>query len=214
VTVGGVWLDGNFNGRVVDMPVAMFRRLYGTAEPPDTVRVSPAAGTSLSQLRATLVGARLDPDLTIETPAQVVTRASNSVSHQLDAFSALQRGLLAVAFIAVLSTLLLVGVQRRREIGLLAAIGMEPRQLGRLIAVEAIGVAIMGAVLATAGGILLDLAFYFNIPLIVGYQDPLGFSFTSLALWAPVSAIIVLAAAALPAWRTSRIQILDALQYE
>ena len=214
VTVGGVWLNGNFNGRVVDMPVALFRRLYGDVEPPDTIRVTPAPGIGLDTLKARLVAARLDPDLVVQTPAQVVQRASNDVGHQLDTFNALQRGLLVVAFIAVLSTLLLVGVQRRREVGLLAAIGMEPGQLGRMVLVEALGVGLLASVTAIAGGVLMNLAFNYNIPLIVGYKDPLRFAFWSLLLWIPVTIALVLAAAALPAWRTSRLEVLEAVQYE
>ena len=39
-------------------------------------------------------------------------------------------------------------------------------------------------------------------------------NWTALAVYIPVALAVVLAAAVLPAWRTSRLQVLEALQYE
>jgi putative ABC transport system permease protein len=213
VTVGGIWGNGNFNGRVVDMPMALLERLYGP-QPADAVGVIAAPGQSVTGLAHRIRAANLDPGLRIDTPAQLVARVSNDVSRQLAPFDALQRGLLVVAFVAVLSTLLLVGVQRHRELGLLAAVGMEPSQLSFMTLAEAAAVGVIAVLLSVVGAAGMTVAFYFVVPIIVGFHDPLRFSFGSLAVSGPAAIIVVMAAAALPAWRTSRLEVLEALQYE
>jgi ABC-type antimicrobial peptide transport system permease subunit len=54
----------------------------------------------------------------------------------------------------------------------------------------------------------------FLIPILVGFRDPLRMDFTSVAIYGTVGMVVVLAAAAWPAWRTSRLEVLEALQYE
>jgi putative ABC transport system permease protein len=213
VSVGGVWADGNFNGRVVDMPMTLFQRLFGN-QPPDGVGLIAAPDTPPDVLAARIVAAHLDPYVSVDTPAQLTSRLTRDISRQLAPFDALQRGLLLVAFIAVLSTLLLVGVQRRRELALLAAVGMEPGQLGRMTLAEALAVACIGLVASIVGAVGMNVAFTFIVPILVGYRDPMRFDFGSLAVWAPVAVLVVMAAALLPAWRTSRVEVLAGLQYE
>ena len=59
----------------------------------------------------------------------------------------LQRALLLMAFVAVLSTLLLVGIQRQRQLGLLAAVGMAPREIAGMVLAEAAMVGVCAVVL-------------------------------------------------------------------
>jgi putative ABC transport system permease protein len=136
------------------------------------------------------------------------------VSSQLAPFWALQRGLLVVAFVAVLSTLLLVGVQRWRELGLLAAVGMRPSELFRMVMSEAAVVAVVGVVL----GIVLAVGQFESsrqvIPIFIGYKDPFRLAGGSLLVYGPLVVFVVLVAAALPAWRTSRLEVVESLRYE
>lgn len=213
VTVGGVWRNGNFNGNVVDMPMWLLRRLYGN-QPSTGVGLIAARDVGPAELAQRVRTAHLDPDLQVDTPAQLTARFTRQISRQLSPFEALQRGLLVVAFIAVLSTLLLVGVQRRREMGLLAAIGMEPSQMARMTVTEGIAVGIIGVILGVAGAVVMNIAFFFIIPILIGWQDPLRFDFFSLLLWGPIGIIIVTAAAVMPAWRNAHLEVLEALQYE
>ena len=119
-----------------------------------------------------------------------------------------------MAFIAVVSTLLLVGVQRRRELGLLAAVGMEPAELSGMVLVEGLTVGFVGSVLSSVAAVGMYTAFNLTTPLVIGFKNPWRLEPTSLVVWVPVALATVLAAAALPAWRTSRVQVVEALQYE
>jgi putative ABC transport system permease protein len=213
VRVGGVWADGRFNGKIVDMPMWLFHKLYG-ARSPDTVGLIAAAGITPVQLAVTLRAAKLDPALQVDTPAERVARLSRAIGHQLAPFDALQRSLLSVSFVAVLSTLLLVGAQRRRELGILAAVGMTPGQLAVMTLTEGAAIGLISVFLSAFGAVAMEIALFLVMPIIIGLHAPLRFDFTSLLVWAPIEVLVVAAAAALPAQRNSRLEVIPALRYE
>ena len=121
---------------------------------------------------------------------------------------------MATAFVAVLTTLLLVGVQRRRELGLLAAVGMQPKELARMVLVEALLVAIVGSIV----GILVALPMYGGLlliaPVLIGFKEPFVVDPTTAVIYSVVAVVVALLGAAWPAWRTSKVEVLSALQYE
>src|SRR6185437_595368 len=86
----------------------------------------------------------------------------DSISKQIDQFVNLIFGLLALAlFIAVLgivNTLALSVYERTCEIGLLRAVGMTRRQLRRMVRLEAMLIAVFGALLGLALGALFGWA--------------------------------------------------------
>jgi putative ABC transport system permease protein len=193
--------------------MSLFRRLYGD-QPPTGLGLIADRKVGAVELAKSVRAARLDPELRVDTPAQLTARLTRDVGRQLTPFKALQRGLLLVAFVAVLSTLLLVGVQRRREMGLLAAVGMEPAQLARMTIVEGVAVGAIGVALSVIAAVGTTIAFSLITPIIIGFRDPLRFDFLSLLFWGPVAIVVVTAAAVMPAWRNARLEVLEALQYE
>jgi putative ABC transport system permease protein len=209
----GVQQDGDFGGNNVLMSVPLLERLYGP-QPVDAVEVQPVDGVSAAQLAATIKAAHLDPDLRVQTAAELADDISKGVDQQLASLWSLQRALLVTAFVAVLSTLLLVGVQRRRELALLAAVGMEPKELSRMILFEAALVAVAGAV----AGLIVSVPMYGSLlligPVLLGFKEPFAVNLGSAVLYTIVAVIVALLGAAWPAWRTSRIEVLPALQYE
>jgi putative ABC transport system permease protein len=209
----GVWQYGDFNGRSATIPMGLLERLYGPQRP-ISLEVRPGPGLSPEELTRRISAAHLDPDLVARTPVQVAAVASRDIRQQLAPFWAIQRSLLLVAFIAVISTLLLVGAQRRRELGLLAAVGMRPSELARMVLTEAGVIGLIGVVVGALMSFGMYVAMFFVIPILIGYKDPFRLDFASVALYGPISVVIVLAAAVWPAWRTAHIEVLPALQYE
>lgn len=213
VPVDGIWRDGNLGGRAVTMPISLFERLFGD-QPPLNFGLIPEPGLNAEQLAERVRAADVQPGLIVEDPAQFAADITKSVNDQLSPFTAMQRGLLLVAFVAVLSTLLLVGVQRRRELGLLAAVGMEPSQLARMTVAEGVSAGVIGLVLALSGSVIIEVAFHLVLPIIIGFKDPLRFDFVSYGIWGGVSLALVALAALIPAWRNARVPVLESLQYE
>lgn len=209
----GVHANGDFGGHNVQMTYALLERLYGP-QPVDGVNVVPKPGVSDEQLKAEILGANLDPDLRAQTAAELAADISDGVAEQLASFWALQRALLATAFVAVLTTLLLVGVQRRRELGLLAAVGMQPRELARMVLTEATVIGVAGAIAGVLVAIPMFGAMLLIAPVLIGFSEPFIIDPMSAIVYGFVAVLVAVLGAAWPAWRTSRIEVLSALQYE
>ena len=116
-----------------------------------------------------------------------------------------------VSMFGVINVLVLSVFERTREIGMLRAVGMTRRQVRRMIRHESIVTALIGATLGIAVGIFLaglttialsDYGVVFAIP------------YRSLAIFVVVAIVAGMLAAILPARRASRLNVLEALQYE
>jgi putative ABC transport system permease protein len=211
--VMGIWQDGDFGGRNATMAVAHIERRFGP-QPTAQLTIRPAAGISPDTVAQRIRAAHLDPKLQVLTPAELAEVAADDVGQQLASFWAIQRAMLLVAFVAVLSTLLLVGVQRKRELGLLAAVGMPPGDMARMVISEAGAVGTTGIGLGVISGIIMSIGMLAVTIVLIGYKDPLSFDFAALPVAAVIGIAVVLLASGVPAWRTSRIEVVEALQYE
>ena len=116
-----------------------------------------------------------------------------------------------VSLFGVINTLVLSVFERTRELGMLRAVGMTRRQVRRMVRHESVITALIGAALGLPLGIFLaalvtrglaDEGVAFSLPLV-----PLVI-FTVAAMIAGVLAAIA------PARRASRLNVLEALQYE
>lgn len=209
----GVVQDGDFGGRNVQMSYSLLEKIFGP-QPVSGVNAIPVPGVSTEQLAAEIKAAQIDPDLRAQTATELAKDITSEIEDQLASFWALQRALLATAFVAVLSTLLLVGVQRRRELGLLAAVGMQPSELARMVLIEAVLVAVVGAVV----GVFVSVPMYGGLllvaPVLIGFKEPFVVDPISALVYVFVAVVVALLGSAWPAWRTSRIEVLSALAYE
>ena len=213
VKVMGVWENGDFGGRHVFMTLSRLEELYGPQAYGD-VYLTPARGVSPDELVSRVHRAGLDPAVQAQTPDVLLANIIDELGYQLGSFWAIQRGLMVVAFVAVLATLLLMGVQRRRELGLLGAVGMQPTELGRMVVAEAAVVGITGTVLAVIGGVGIILAFLAITPVVIGYRDPFTVDLGTAAVYGLLVTVIVIVAALMPAVRAARVNLVEALQYE
>jgi putative ABC transport system permease protein len=135
---------------------------------------------------------------------------------QVDAFLVLFTGLLALALlIAVLgiaNTLALSVVERTREIGLLRAVGMSRGQVRVMVAGESVVTALFGAVVGSVTGLALGRV-------VVAALDDQGLgSFAvpvgEMLVWLGLAAVAGVVAAALPARKAARLDVLRAISYE
>ena len=116
-----------------------------------------------------------------------------------------------VSLLGIVNTLALGVVERTREIGLLRAAGMTRRQVRRMVRWESVLTAVVGA----ASGIALGLGLAGVVTALFGDE---GFGFAvPVAVLTAIVFVAVLAgviAAALPARRAARLDVLQAVTVE
>ncbi len=116
-----------------------------------------------------------------------------------------------ISLFGMINTLVLAVFERTRELGMLRAVGMTRRQVRRMIRHEAILTSLIGAGIGLPLGVgLAALAVRSLSDFGVGFSLPVA----TLAAFTVVAVVAGLLAALLPARRASRLNVLNALQYE
>jgi putative ABC transport system permease protein len=213
VKVAGIWVNAQQNGFNVTLSVPLYKRLFGIAAPHD-VLVRPERGVSEVELARRIEAADLDPDLFAMTAEETTNRLADEVGEQGEAFWILQRTLLFVALVGTLSTLLLAGIQRRREIGVLGAVGFTSIAIGRMTIAEALAAGSAGSLLGIIGSLAVFEVLRNAASVAIGVRPKFSFDPPSAVTGTLVAAVVVVLGAALPAWRAARVQIVDAIRDE
>jgi putative ABC transport system permease protein len=120
-----------------------------------------------------------------------------------------------VAALGVVTSLLISVLQRKRELGLLLAVGATPAQIVKTVLYEAVLMGLLGTVL----GFLIGVPLEWYVLKVVLFEES-GFSFDLLLPWKHVIGIavggvgIATVAGLLPALRAVKTRIPDAIAYE
>ena len=150
-------------------------------------------------------------DVSVETKSGWIATENNSISSTLDIFYAFLALSVIVSLFGMVNTLVLSVFERTREIGMLRAIGVSRRQLRRMIRQESVITALIGAALGLPLGVFLAA-------ILTRATASQGISFhlpvAQLAIFTLIAVIAGITAAVLPARRASRLNVLEALQYE
>jgi putative ABC transport system permease protein len=116
-----------------------------------------------------------------------------------------------VSMFGVVNVLVLSVFERTRELGMLRAVGMTRRQVRRMVRHESIVTALIGAALGMGVGIFLA---GLTTLALSDYGVVFALPYRSLAAFVVVAILAGTLAAILPARRASRLNVLEALQYE
>ncbi len=116
-----------------------------------------------------------------------------------------------ISLIGVINTLVLSVYERRRELGMLRAIGMSRRQVRTMVRYEAVITALIGAII----GLVLGVVFAALIAQPLKQEGfTLSYPIPTLIGILVVAAFIGVIAAIIPARSASRLNVLESLQYE
>jgi len=177
------------------------------------VYISLADGADRDAIRADIEGLTDDlPTVTLKDPAEFAEEQKAQINQFLGIVYALLGLAIVIAVLGIVNTLALSIIERTREVGLLRAIGMQRRQLRRMIRLESVAIALLGAVL----GIVMGVVFGVVLQRAIADQglDVLSIPWAQLVLFVVVAAVVGVLAALLPARRASRLDVLKAIGAE
>jgi len=176
--------------------------------------VSYARGVRNAQVQPAvnrLLAARY-PQTHSQTPAQFKTTEAGQVNSLLAFVSVLLALSIIVSLFGIINTLVLSIYERTRELGMLRAIGTVRRQVRQMIRYESIVIALIGGLFGIALGIVVSLILAATA--LSGTGFILAFPVPTLIVLFIAAGIAGLLAAAWPARRAARVDILEALATE
>ncbi|MGW6375787.1 ABC transporter permease [Rhodococcus sp. NPDC055112] len=174
------------------------------------VLIEAQPGADLVAMRGDLAAAT-DKFLVVQVKDREEFKGSQG--KQIDTLLAVLYGLLAlaivIAILGIINTLALSVVERRREIGMLRAVGMQRPQVRRTIYLESVLIAVFGA----AVGVLLGLAFGWGFVSTLADEglDVIAVPWGQVVAMLLGSAVVGVLAALWPAARAARTKPLEAI---
>lgn len=158
-------------------------------------------------------------DLTATRPDIVLTEGNflgrvvaNIFDFMINAVNGLLMMSVIVALIGIVNTLSLSILERRRELGLLRAVGMTDRRVQKMVRLESLLISALG----TVTGLLLGLVVGWALVRSVGASTDagVGFSFPAghLLLVLVLGTVLGLLASLIPARRSTRLDVLESIQ--
>jgi putative ABC transport system permease protein len=153
-----------------------------------------------------------EPEVTVQNQKDRVAQQASGLDQLVLILLILLALAIIIAVLGVINTLALSVIERTRELGLLRAVGMRRSQMGQMITVESVVIAVFGAVLGMAVGITLGAAIVHALN--DGGITELSLPWAQMVIFLVAAVIAGLLAAILPAIRAAKLNVLNAIAYE
>jgi putative ABC transport system permease protein len=175
----------------------------------DRIDITTGQGATRQALQAAL---RPWPSIELKDKAEIKKEAGGNIDMLFSLVLVLLMLSIVIAGLGIVNTLALSVIERTREIGLLHAIGMQRRQLRRMIRYEAVVISVFGGLLGLGTGMIFGIAVQHAMA--DRGMDVLAIPFGRLGLYALAAALIGVVAAIWPARRAAKTDILHAITTE
>jgi putative ABC transport system permease protein len=209
--VGAIYQKSQLAGGYV-LGLGTFEQLFG--EQLDQlllVDIDPGADVATVRQRVDTVTASL-PTVRVQDQSEYKAQVRKQVGSFLNFVYALLAMSILVAALGIVNTLALSVFERTRELGLLRAVGLSRRQLRTAIRLESTVIALFGALL----GIALGLVFGWAMQRALASQgvDVLSIPVPTLVIAFVAAGVVGVLAALWPAFRAARMNVLRAVATE
>ncbi|HZC11705.1 MAG TPA: FtsX-like permease family protein, partial [Mycobacterium sp.] len=203
VIVGTIVATPEVGGHRIQMRYQLAESIFGP-QPANLVFVKPAPTATLDRIAEEIESSHFNQPLKTVRAAGYRAAVVSGESRFLTPLNTLKYGLLAIAFVSVSATLLLLGIRRRREVALIQALGATPAKVFAVTTIEAVVASAAGALL---GG-LLSIAIIDAVRRVavvdVGSVTPLIFPLSEATKYAVLAILAAVLAAVAPAWKNTR----------
>jgi putative ABC transport system permease protein len=203
VIVGTIVATPEVGGHRIQMRYELAESIFGP-QPANLVFVKPASTATLDRIAKEIESSHFNQPLKTVGAAGYRAAVVSGESRFLTPLNTLKYGLLAIAFVSVSATLLLLGIRQRREVALIQALGATPPKVFAVTTIEAVVASAAGALL---GG-LLSIAIIDAVRRVaivdVGSVTPLIFPLSEATKYAVLAILAAVLAAVAPAWKNTR----------
>jgi putative ABC transport system permease protein len=202
-------IDVTLVGNLVDTET--FDDLVGDTAPTAAfIDVESGAQTDAADDIDTLVARR--PDITVSQGNELAELIGGVFDFLINAVNGLLLMSVVVALIGIVNTLSLSILERRRELGLLRIVGMTDKRVQRMVRLESALIAALGTVTGMALGLVVGWGLVLSIDRLS--DAGLGFALPAslLALILVLGVLLGFLASLIPARRSTRLEVLDAIQ--
>lgn len=208
-TVRGVYAPaGAFTGYVVDVA-----SLEDVDVGDSFAYVKAATDVDADALQAALQEALADyPTVEVASQVEFKEQITSSVDQVLLVMVMLLSLAILIAVLGIVNTLVLSVVERTREIGMLRAVGALRRQIRSMVVLEALVIALFGAVVGLVLGVWFAVAL--QRTLVEQGIEVLSIPWLGLVGFLVVAALVGVLAALWPAYRAGRLNVLQAISTE
>ncbi len=223
--VVGIFNSGNtdMDRYFVEMPLQTFQGVFSMGTDAHIIAAAGVPAAQSAALRDRVGRIVGDGKLVVLDWEQLLPGLKQGIQADFSTAWIMYAVLVALVAFSVLNTFLMSVLERRREFGIMLALGLTPGRVGRLVLLESVVMAITGFVLGAGAGILLTLYFNvygfsypgmaeiaaeFNMPSVI---YPL-INFTSVTLGPTIVLIATILAALYPAAHLRRLRPVDAME--
>jgi putative ABC transport system permease protein len=152
------------------------------------------------------------PQAEVQTNAEFRADQEGQINQLLVVITVLLAFAIVISFFGIAITLALSVFERTREIGLLRAVGMNRRQLRRAVRWEAVIVSVFGVFIGVVVGTLIGIALSYAVP--NSFIDGVTIPWVVLLIVVVLAVVAAVIAALYPAYKASRMNVLEAIATE
>ncbi|MGW3771271.1 ABC transporter permease [Actinomadura verrucosospora] len=204
VYAAGAGLDG------IIVPERDFTRYFGAVDPAG-IYVKTRDDVPASQSRRVVdAAARPYPAAKVSSSAEFEETMTKAIDTVLMIFGGLLGLAIVIALFGIANTLTLSVVERTRESALLRALGLTKRQLRRMLSVEALVMAVIGA----ATGVVLGVGFGWAATNAMASDSVFSLPYLQVVGFVVLAGAAGTAAAVLPARRAAKTSIVESLAHD
>ncbi len=211
VSVAGLFVANSMPTQYI---VSLETMQSGGLEPADSLLfITTDPGADIAQVRSSIDVILKDlPTVSLKNPQEFVDEQLSFINQFLFIVYALLGLAIVIAVLGIINTLALSVIERTREVGLLRAIGLSRRQLRQMVRLESVSIALLGATLGIAMGLIFGIA----LQRAIADQglDVLGIPWVTLVIFLVAAGLVGVLAAVLPARRAAKLNVLDAITTE
>ena len=163
---------------------------------------------------ADAIQARADvrPDITLDEGNAVGKLVGSIFDFVINAVNGLLAMSVIVALVGIVNTLSLSILERRRELGLLRVVGMLDKRVQRMVRLESVVIAALGTLSGVVLGLFMAWALILSIDRLAEANISFSFPWLQLLIILVLGLVLGLLASLIPARRSTRLDVLDAIQ--